>query len=449
MGFSTALATDLEKVCDLYRAATEQMDAQGINQWDERYPTREILTDDIARGEMELLHMGGAIAAAFTLNSRCDGEYAQGQWRFPTSHFCVIHRLCVHPAFQGQGVAGRIVDYIELSMLLRGYESIRLDAFSQNPSALRLYESHGYRKAGEVTFRKGLFYFYEKNLVTAEPPADGQTPEDFSQDITAILSHRWDNGADFFATPDKRLIKGSPFSTLEASCLLAELGLDPADPVLSGTAALIWSVFRSDGRFQLAPKSAIYPCHTAHAAKTLCYLGYAEDARLDQTFLHLLETQYRDGGWRCNKFSFGRGPETEFSNPGPTLTALDAFRFTKYLNSDPRLDRAVEFLLGHWQSRAPLGPCHYGIGTLFQQVTFPFLSYNLFYYVYVLSFYPAARADSRFLDALSVLQSKTANGKILVERPHAKLATLHICQKGKPSELATLRYREILKNLEE
>jgi len=271
--------------------------------------------------------------------------------------------------------------------------------------------------------------------------------EQYTPDIEAVLSHRHDNGADFFATPDRRLIKGGPFSTLESSYVLAELGLDPGDSVLSGAAELIWGVYRRDGRFQLAPNSAIYPCHTAHAAKTLCYLGFARDPRLEHTFSHLLETQYRDGGWRCNRFSFGRGPETEASNPGPTLTALDAFRFTPFANSDARLDRAAEFLLGHWTTRAPLGPCHYGIGTLFHQVTFPFLTYNLFYYVYVLSFYEAARKDERFLEALRVLQSKAENGAIIVERPHAKLAGLSICTKGAPSNLATLRYREILNRL--
>jgi len=30
-------------------------------------------------------------------------------------------------------------------------------------------------------------------------------------DVEAILSHRHDNGADLWTTPDKRLIKGSPF----------------------------------------------------------------------------------------------------------------------------------------------------------------------------------------------------------------------------------------------
>ena len=44
-------------------------------------------------------------------------------------------------------------------------------------------------------------------------------------DIEVILSHRYDNGADLWATTDKRLLKGSPFSTVESVLYLLELGM--------------------------------------------------------------------------------------------------------------------------------------------------------------------------------------------------------------------------------
>lgn len=270
----------------------------------------------------------------------------------------------------------------------------------------------------------------------------------YSKDMEAILSKRHDNGADYWATPDMRLVKGSPFSTLDCANLLVELGLDTSDPVLLETANMIFSTLRDDGRFKLT-QGGIFPCHTIHAFQTLCKLGYAQDARLKKTIDHLLTIQHTDGGWRCNKFFFGRGPETEFSNPGPTLIALDAFRYTDLCNASDALDQAVEFLLAHWTIRQPIGPCHYGIGTLFMQVAFPFSTYNLFYYVYALSFYDKAKKDARFLEALAVLQSKLVDSSIVVERPNPRLASFACCKKGAPSELATARYRELLRNLGE
>lgn len=269
----------------------------------------------------------------------------------------------------------------------------------------------------------------------------------YRSDVTSILAKRHDNGWDYWATPDRRLIKGSPFTTLECALILSELGMDRSEPILNETAELILSAWREDGRFKLTPQGAIYPCHTINAARTLCHLGYASDSRLKRTFDHLFEIQHSDGGWRCNKFSFGKGPETEFSNPGPTLAALDTFRFTDHLNKNERLDQAVEFLLDHWESRIPLGPCHYGIGSLFMQSAYPFANYNLFFYVYALSFWNRAKKDRRFLDALGILESKLVSGKIVVERPNQKLAGFAFCKKGAPSDLATERYHEIISNL--
>ena len=269
----------------------------------------------------------------------------------------------------------------------------------------------------------------------------------YASDVEAILSHRHDNGADLWTTPDKRLIKGAPFSTLDSVMYLLELGMDPAEPLLKEAAELIFSTWQEDGRFKLYPQGAIYPCQTINAANVLCHMGYASDIRIQKTLRHLLDIQYTDGGWRCNKFSFGRGPETEFSNPLPTLNALSAFRFTDYRNAEPALDKAVDFLLEHWTIRKPIGPCHYGIGTLFMQIEYPFRNYNLFSYVHVLSFYSRAKEDKRFLEALETLESKLADGQIVVERVVPKLAGLSFCRKGKASELATTRYREILSNL--
>ena len=93
-------------------------------------------------------------------------------------------------------------------------------------------------------------------------------------------------------------------------------------------------------------------------------------------------------------------------------------------------------------------PCHYGIGTLFNQVEYPFLRYNLFFYVYVLSFYDRAKDDERFRDALLALEAKLDDaGQIVVERPHRALKGLGFCEKGEPSTLATARYKEIVDNL--
>lgn len=272
---------------------------------------------------------------------------------------------------------------------------------------------------------------------------------EYISDVETILSHRHDNGADYWTTSDRKLLKGAPFTTLESALYLLELGVPSDDEVIKNVSELIFSCWKEDGRVKISPTGGIYPCQTALAVKVLCRMGHSDDERLKKSFSYFLDTQQEDGGWKCNKYSFGRGEETRYSTPYTTLLVLDLLRFSPYFNHDVRLDKAVDFLLEHWTIRKPISPCHYGIGTLFMQIEYPFRRYNLFYYVYVLSFYGRAKKDRRFLEAFKALEEKTINGKIPVERVVPKLAKLKFCKKGKTSELATRRYQEILKNITE
>lgn len=270
----------------------------------------------------------------------------------------------------------------------------------------------------------------------------------YSSDIEEIISHRYDNGGDLWATPDNRLLKGAPYTTLESVLYLLEVGLPTNNSIMKDTVELIFSTWQKDGRFRIFPKGAIYPCQTALALKVLCYLGFSSDSRCQKSFQYFAETQQEDGGWKCNKYSFGHGEETNYSTPYTTMVVLDALRFTDLSVTKIDISKAVDFLLQHWVIRKPISPCHYGIGSLFMQVGYPFRDYNLFYYLFVLSFYKQVKDDTRFLDALNALKAKTVDDKIIVERVVPKLAKLSFCRKGQVSELATKRFNEILQNIE-
>ena len=215
---------------------------------------------------------------------------------------------------------------------------------------------------------------------------------------------------------------------------------------MKGAAEVILAAQLEDGRIRPAPKSTVYPCHTANAARVLCRAGYARDRRMKRTFKHLLEGQHTDGGWRCGTTRLGKSPETDASNPGVTLSALDALRQTDHVD-DPRTGDAVATLLRHWDVRRPIGPCHFGIGSRFLRIEYPFRRYNLFFYVYVLSFYAAAREHPAFGKALAALEKQLVDGEVVVHEPGRGLGKLAFCRKGEPSRLATRRYREIVANV--
>jgi hypothetical protein len=269
----------------------------------------------------------------------------------------------------------------------------------------------------------------------------------YQEDFNWLLSVRKSNGADFWATQEGKLGIEKPVSTLTALMVMGEMGVPKSHEALNGAAKLVLAACGEDGRVRIAPKGSLYPCHTAMAAVALSRNGFVNEPEVQHMLRYLRDNRYQDGGWRCNKYNYGKGEETEHSNTGVTLLVLDALRYMGD-KTDYEYDSAVETLLSHWTSKAPIGPCHYGIGTLFMQVEYPFLRYNLFYYVYVLSHYAKARMDGRFLAALDVLREKLDDhGGMVVERPNKNIAHLTICRKGVQSEAATERYLEIVENL--
>ena len=133
-------------------------------QWDEIYPTLQDFDMDISAGQLFVGLTNGKIAVIYTLNQLMDEAYSNGKWRMPEKSFAVLHRLCVHPEIQNLGIAQNAMWHIEDQVKRLGMDAIRLDVYSQNPYAIKLYQKCGYTQTGTVDFRKGMFYLMEKYL---------------------------------------------------------------------------------------------------------------------------------------------------------------------------------------------------------------------------------------------------------------------------------------------
>ena len=166
--WTTRLATneDIGALCDLLKECVDDMHANGIDQWDGIYPTRSILLDDVESGSAYVAtSRASELVGSVVLNEYQDPQYSEVAWTINGQPTVVVHRLMVRPANQRQGVARFLMRFAEQQAAALGYRAVRLDAFSKNPRALRLYRDLGYRDAGTVQLRKGPFHCFEKALV--------------------------------------------------------------------------------------------------------------------------------------------------------------------------------------------------------------------------------------------------------------------------------------------
>ncbi len=156
--------SDADSVAALAGQAALRMSEQGIEQWDTLYPVREDFLQDIRHRHLTVGLAEGEIVVFYTVNEDCEPEYREAQWKKPEMSHCILHRLCVNPLFQHRGIARQTMEHIQREAAEKGYRAIRLDVFSENPYALKLYRGCGYEQVGTARWRKGEFYLMEKYI---------------------------------------------------------------------------------------------------------------------------------------------------------------------------------------------------------------------------------------------------------------------------------------------
>ena len=103
---------ELDELYGLVTDATRYMDEQGIPQWDDIYPNRLILKDDIEKQQMYVLEVEGRLAGLIVMNEDRSPEYADVAWKY-LGRVLVIHRLTIHPTYQGRGLATHLMDFAD------------------------------------------------------------------------------------------------------------------------------------------------------------------------------------------------------------------------------------------------------------------------------------------------------------------------------------------------
>ena len=162
-----ATRKDLDRAKSLTEACAAAMQTKGIFQWNEHYPSRERLLEDIENEEFFVLEEQGEIQGIMVLTPQIDEEYVPIEWLTPGGNNLYVHRLATHPELWGRGYGQKLMDFAEGLAAAQKYQSVRLDTFSKNKRNQKFYESRGYKRLGNIFFPKQSehpFYCYEKIL---------------------------------------------------------------------------------------------------------------------------------------------------------------------------------------------------------------------------------------------------------------------------------------------
>ena len=156
---------DVDEILQVTAACAKAMISKNIHQWNEHYPSRAAFEEDIKRDELFVFTEEKHIIGTVVVSTLKDEVYDTITWLTPSDAHCVyIHRLAVHPDFQGQGIAQQLMQFAEEYARDNGFVSVRLDTFSKNDRNHIFYTKRGYEKLDPVYFPKQSkfpFYCYE------------------------------------------------------------------------------------------------------------------------------------------------------------------------------------------------------------------------------------------------------------------------------------------------
>ncbi len=167
MQIQPAEPADLESVLEIVALCTADLQSQGIDQWDDFYPTRALIEGDLNAGSLYVGRIDRRIVGAVGLDDIVPEPFLDVKWSQPEERALIVHRLCVHPEWQGHGIARQLMDFAESLAVDRGYRWIRLDAYPANPRAIQIYERRGYERRGQVNYvrrRRYPFECFEKRM---------------------------------------------------------------------------------------------------------------------------------------------------------------------------------------------------------------------------------------------------------------------------------------------
>ncbi|MBN4082949.1 GNAT family N-acetyltransferase [bacterium AH-315-A23] len=162
-----AIIADLDQLHSLTKSCAKYLIENKIYQWDETYPSKEVLQIDIELEQIWKLEINKIIVGIIVLTEIEDKEYLHVKWLTKNNKNLYVHRLAVHPNFQGKGFAQKLMEFAENYAKKYKFNSIRLDTFSQNKRNQQFYKKRNYKKLESIYLPKQSkhpFYCFEKVL---------------------------------------------------------------------------------------------------------------------------------------------------------------------------------------------------------------------------------------------------------------------------------------------
>lgn len=154
---------DVNEVMIIIDAAKERMKEDVLIQWQDGYPNRDTILNDIQLGQIYKYVENDVICAIAVIND----DFYEPYPSHANKDLCkVIHRVATKPEVLGKGIGTKLFAVVEDKIREMGCQYALADTYTLNIKMRGLIEKSGYDNMGEFELVEGApnWVLYQKKL---------------------------------------------------------------------------------------------------------------------------------------------------------------------------------------------------------------------------------------------------------------------------------------------
>lgn len=157
MKFRKANKNDIENIMPIIKQGQDFLREQGVNQWIDNYPDKDIIEEDIQKEYGYIVEEESQILATAAISF--DGEVTyekiyDGKW-LTNGDYCVIHRMAIHKDKRGSDVSTFMMNSMESLCKEKGVKSIKVDTHRRNIPMQQYLKKNGFDYCGVIFLSDG------------------------------------------------------------------------------------------------------------------------------------------------------------------------------------------------------------------------------------------------------------------------------------------------------
>lgn len=154
-----ATSQDLPQIRAIIADAKSYLKKQGIDQWQDGYPSDQDLVDDIKNEITYVLIVDGTIASTAALWQGIDISYLKiedDSWiNGIDARYTAIHRIALSGDFRGQHLSEKLISGLLTVSRTLGYHDVRIDTHPDNLGMQHVIKTNGFEYRGVIYMHDG------------------------------------------------------------------------------------------------------------------------------------------------------------------------------------------------------------------------------------------------------------------------------------------------------